>query len=161
MLVNNDVKRGGAVNPVQSNLAPNGSVQSWQAPGSQITATSRGSKRKGHRRLFTILSILVIVMLILAAVRVVSVEGGNNDQLVLKVGNQQQALIDLRQPGIPISPDLFGVNVFPKVGTTSVDSVNGNFTGFMSYNAPIVNGLQNAGIKLLRFPGGSWGEDQP
>ena len=31
----------------------------------------------------------------------------------------------------------------------------------MSYDAPIVNGLQNAGIKLLRFPGGSWGEDQP
>ena len=54
-------------------------------------------------------------MLILAAVRVMSVESGNNDQLVLKVGNQQQALIDLRQPAIPISPYLFGVNVFPKV----------------------------------------------
>ena len=161
MIVNNDVKRGGAVNPVQSNLAPDGSTQNWKGPVSQIAPPSRRSKRKDHRRLLAILSILLLVMLILAAVRVMSVESGNNDQLVLKVGNQQQALIDLRQPGIPISPYLFGVNVFPKSGTTSVDSVKGNFTGFMSYDAPIVDGLQNAGIKLLRFPGGSWGEDQP
>ena len=155
MIVNNDVNRGGVANPVQANVAPNGNDRNWKAPGSQR------SKRKDHRRLFTILSILLLVMLILAAVRVMSVESGNNDQLVLKVGNQQQALIDLRQPAIPISPYLFGVNAFPKSGTRSVDSVNGNFTGFMSYDAPIVNGLQNAGIKLLRFPGGSWGEDQP
>src|SRR5947207_15410310 len=100
-------------------------------------------------------------MLILAAVRLMSVESNNNEQLVLQVVNQQPTLIDLRQPGIPISPYLYGVNVFPKAGTTSIESVNGNFTGFMSYDAPIVDGLQNAGIKLLRFPGGSWGEDQP
>src|SRR5437667_2818352 len=161
MIVNNDVKRGGAVNPVQSMEAPNGAVQNWKAPVLQETLPSRRSKRKDHRRFLTILSILLLVMLILAAVRVMSVESGNNDQLVLKIGNQQQALIDLRQPSIPISPYLFGVNVFPKVGTTSIDSLNGNFTGFMSYDAPIVDGLQNAGIKLLRFPGGSWGEDQP
>jgi hypothetical protein len=161
MIVNNDVKQGGTVNPVQSNKAPNGSVQNWKTPVSQGTPPSRRSQRKDHRRLLAILSILLLVMLILAAVRVMNVESGNNDQLVLKIGNQQQALIDLRQPGIPISPYLFGVNVFPKVGTTSIDSLNGNFTGFMSYDAPIVDGLQNAGIKLLRFPGGSWGEDQP
>ena len=161
MSVKNDVKRGGAVNPVQSKQVPDGSVQNWNGPVSQATPPLRRSKRKDHRRLLAIFSILLLVMLILAAVRVMSVESGNNDQLVLKVGNQQQALIDLRQPGIPISPYLFGVNVFPKSGTTSVDSVNGNFTGFMSYDPPIVDGLQNAGIKLLRFPGGSWGEDQP
>lgn len=161
MIVNNDVKRGETVNPVQPQVTPNGSSQNWRAPASQGIPASRRSKRKDHRRLLAFLSIVVLIMLILAAVRVMSVESGNNDQLVLKVGNQQQALIDLRQPGIPISPYLFGVNVFPKVGTTSIDSVNGNFTGFMSYDAPIVDGLQNAGIKLLRFPGGSWGEDQP
>jgi Glycosyl hydrolases family 39 len=161
MFVNNDVKRGGAENPVQSNQVPNGSVQNWRAPVSQGTPPSGRSKRKDHHRLLAVLSILLLVMLILASVRVISVESGNDDQLILKVGNQQQALIDLRQPGIPISPYLFGVNVFPKVGTTSVDSVNGNYTGFMSYDAPVVDGLQNAGIKLLRFPGGSWGEDQP
>jgi len=155
MIVNNDVKRGGAANPVQANAAPNANDRKWKAHGSQ------GSQRKDRRRLLAILSMVVLVLLILAAVRVMSVESGNNDQLVLNVGDQQQALIDLRQPAIPISPYLFGVNAFPKSGTRSVDSVNGNFTGFMSYDAPIVNGLQNAGIKLLRFPGGSWGEDQP
>ena len=28
----------------------------------------------------------------------------------------------------------------------------------MSYGTPVVNGLQSAHIKLLRFPGGNWGE---
>jgi len=160
MFVNNDVKWGGVENPVQIGEAQNGSAQNWNASLSNGVPPSRRSKRRG-RRLFAIFSVLLLVMLILAAVRVMSMEGGNNDQLVLKIGNQQQALIDLRQPGIPISPYLYGVNVFPEVGTTSIDSVNGNFTGFMSYGAPIVDGLQNANIKLLRFPGGSWGEDQP
>jgi hypothetical protein len=161
MFVNNDVKWGGVVNPVQTSEVQNGSAQNWNASLTKGIPSSRRSKRKGRRRLFAIFSVLLLVMLILAAVRLMSVESGNNDQLVLKIGNQQQALIDLRQPGIPISPYLYGVNVFPKVGTTSIDSVNGNFTGFMSYDAPIVDGLQNASIKLLRFPGGSWGEDQP
>jgi hypothetical protein len=160
MFVNNDVKWGGVENPVQIGEAQNGSAQNWNASLSNGVPPSRRSKRRG-RRLFAIFSVLLLVMLILAAVRVMSMESGNNDQLVLKIGNQQQALIDLRQPGIPISPYLYGVNVFPEVGTTSIDSVNGNFTGFMSYGAPIVDGLQNANIKLLRFPGGSWGEDQP
>jgi hypothetical protein len=161
MINNNNVRRVGAVNSVQINETQNGSTQNWKASLSQGTPLTRRSKRKDHRRLFAILSLLLLVMLILATVRVMSVVSGNNDQLVLKVGNQQQALIDLRQPSIPISPFLYGVNVFPKVGTTSIDSVNGNFTGFMSYDSSIVDGLQKAGIKLLRFPGGSWGEDQP
>ena len=65
---------------------------------------------------FAILSVLLLVMLILAAVRVTSIASSSNDQLVLKIGNQQQALVDLRQ-SIPISPYLFGVNVFPETGT--------------------------------------------
>ena len=160
MFVNYDAKRGGPFDSAQLNEIPNGPGQYWKSPVSQQSPLSRRSKRKDHRRLVMILSILLLFLLILSAVRFMSVESGNNDQLVLNVGNQQQALIDLRQPGIPISPYLFGVNVFPKIGTTSLDSQNGNYTGFMSYDAPVVNGLQSAGIKLLRFPGGSWGEDQ-
>jgi hypothetical protein len=160
MLVDNDINRVGTASPVQYGNGQIGSAQDRKTPGTQGTPPSRRSKSKDRRRLFTILSILLLVTLILAAVRVTSVASGNNDQLVLKIGDQQQALIDLRQ-SIPISPYLFGVNVFPKVGTSSVDSVNGNFTGFMSYDPAIVDGLKNAGIKLLRFPGGSWGEDQP
>jgi hypothetical protein len=161
MLVNDGVNRGGTVNPVRPDQVPNRYNQNWKMPEPQGNPPPQKSRRKDHRRLLAVLSIVLLIMLVLASVRVMSVEGGNDDQLVLKVGNQQQALIDLRQPGTPISPYLFGVNVFPKAGTTSVDSVNGNTTGFMSYDAPIVDGLQSAGIKLLRFPGGSWGEDQP
>src|SRR5574340_268244 len=161
MIVNNDVKRGGTANPVQPDQVPKRSNQNWKVSEPQGTPPSRKSQRKDHRRLLAILSIVLLVVLVFAAVRVMSVESGNDDQLVLKVGNQQQALIDLRQPGAPISPYLFGVNVFPKAGTTSIDSVKGNATGFMSYDAPVVDGLQSAGLKLLRFPGGSWGEDQP
>jgi hypothetical protein len=161
MFANNDVRWGGVVNPVQTTEAQNGSALNWNASPSMGIPPSPRPKRKGPRRLFALFSVLLLLMLILATVRVMSVVSGNNDQLVLKMGNQQQALIDLRQPSSPISPYLYGVNVFPKVGTTSIDSINGNFTGFMSYDAPIVVGLQNAGIKLLRFPGGSWGEDQP
>lgn len=96
-------------------------------------------------------------MLILAAVRVTSVASGTADELVLKLGGQQQALIDLRQ-SVPISPYLFGANVFPEENTR--DALN-NYSGFMSYGPQVVNGLKNAAIKLLRFPGGSWGEAQP
>src|SRR5215472_19060858 len=126
MFVNNGVKRGGTVNAVQPDQVPNTSNQNWRVPEPPGTPPPHKSRRKDHRRLLAVLSIVLLVMLVLASVRVMSVESGNDDQLVLKVGNQQQALIDLRQPGTPISPYLFGVNVFPKVGTTSLDSVNGN-----------------------------------
>lgn len=163
MPVNNDINREGARGEI--NIGPPspfyneqaGSAQGWKGLATPGTPPSRRSIGRG-RSLFTILSILLLVMLVFAATRVTSVISGNNDQLVLKIGDQQQALIDLRQ-SLPISPDLFGVNVFPKVGTSSVDSVKGNTTGFMYYVPQVVNGLQNAGIKLLRFPGGSWGEN--
>lgn len=159
MIINNDVKPEGAVSQVQ-NDDRKGSEQKWKASGTQIAPPSQRLEKKKSRRLFAILSVLLLVLLVLSAVRVTSVASDSNDQLVLKIGDQQQALIDLRQ-SVPISPYLFGVNVFPEVGTTSIDSVQGNFTGFMSYGPEIVNGLKNANIKLLRFPGGSWGEDQP
>lgn len=142
--------------PLQSNDEQAGSMQDWEKLATQETPPSQRSKKK-NRRLYAIFSTILLIMLIFAAVRVMSVASDSNDQLLLKIGDQQQALIDLRQ-SIPISPYLFGVNVFPKEQTNSVDN---NFTGFMSYGPQIVNGLQNAGIKLLRFPGGSWGENQP
>jgi hypothetical protein len=160
MTVKNDVKQEGAVNSVQYGDGRRDSAQDWRNSGTPIAPFPRRSERKVRRPLFAILSMLLLVLLILSAVRVTSVASDSNDQLVLKIGNQQQALIDLRQSS-PSSPYLFGANVFPEVGTTSIDSVDGNFTGFMSYGPEIVNGLKNAGIKLLRFPGGSWGEDQP
>lgn len=157
MTVNNDVKREGAVGPVQYSDGQKSPAQNWKASGTHMAPPSRRSKKKDRRRFFAILSVLLLVMLILATVRVTSVASDSNDQLVLTIGNQQQALVDLRQ-SLPISPYLFGVNVFPQKGTHSVDA---NYTGFMYYGPEVFNGLKNAGVKLLRFPGGSWGEDQP
>jgi hypothetical protein len=156
MPINNDMNPGAAATPDKYYKQQAESTPAWrELVGGGGTPPRRRSKGKG--RLYTILSTLLLVMLIFAAVRVTSVASGNADELVLKVGSQQQALIDLRQ-GLPISPYLFGVNVFPKNQTQ--DALN-QFSGFMSYDPPVVNGLKDAGIKLLRFPGGSWGEDKP
>src|SRR6266581_4517197 len=103
MLVDKDINRGGTVSPAQYGNGQKGTAQNRNAPEALGTTPSRKSKSKDRRGLFAILSVLLLVMLILAAVRMTSVVSGNNDQLVLKIGDQQQALIDLRQ-SIPISP---------------------------------------------------------
>jgi hypothetical protein len=74
--------------------------------------------------------------------------------LIVQVAGQQSSQIDLSQ-GFAISPYLLGSNVFPRAGTSSKDQVD---SGFMSYDQQVILGLQSARIKLLRFPGGNWGE---
>src|SRR5579884_3841367 len=151
MLVNNDVSKGG-VGPQPNGGQRNAAVGWKDLSMQQGNPPSRRVKGKGRRRVLVIAS---VVLLILTSVRVASVTSNTDDQLTLKVAGQQQALVDLRQ-GQPISPYLMGVNVFPQAGSSSVDA---NFTGFMDYSTQIVTGLQGAGVKLLRFPGGNAGED--
>jgi len=107
------------------------------------------------RRLLSIMSIFLFFLLIFAIVRLSMALTPSDDQLEIQVGDQASATVDLRQ-SIPISPYLFGANAFPAINTSSVDQEH---SGFMSYSPPVVNGLQNAHIKLLRFPGGKWGEE--
>jgi hypothetical protein len=110
----------------------------------------------GYRRLFRIVSILLLILLIFLLVHVsTTILSGADDQLLVRIGNQGTTIVDLRQ-GFPVSPYLFGANVFPEQNTSSVDQ---KYNGFMSYSPPVANGLQNAHIQLLRFPGGTWGED--
>ena len=108
-----------------------------------------------HRRVLRALNIPVLITLIFALVRLSMILSASNDQLLVRLGNQGTDIVDLRQ-SLPISPYLFGANVFPEATTSSVDQA---YTGFMSYSPPIANGLQNARIKLLRFPGGGWSEE--
>lgn len=151
MLVNNDVnRRGGAGFDSRSVIDQGASALGWKA----LKPSSRRSKRRTPRRIFAIISIVLLIAIVFAFVRVASVASATDDQLTLTVGSQQAALVDLRQ-SIPISPNLYGVNVFPEVGTSSID---GNYTGFMNYGPEVTTGLRNAGINLLRFPGGSWNE---
>ncbi|HTK08215.1 MAG TPA: hypothetical protein VL485_13670 [Ktedonobacteraceae bacterium] len=74
--------------------------------------------------------------------------------LNVQVGDQQAAQIDLNQ-SFAISPYLLGSNVFPRAGTNSQDQAK---SGFMSYDQQVIRDLNSAHIKLLRFPGGNWGE---
>ena len=153
MLVNNDVSQAGA-----RNFEPHYTNNKGQAAPplgwKELKPTSR-SKGKRRRRILAIASAVLLISLIFTVLRVASIASGNNDQLTLTVGSQQGALLDLRQ-SLPISPYLYGVNVFPPAGSSSIEA---NFTGFMNYGSTVVNSLHSAGINLLRFPGGSWGEN--
>jgi len=95
-----------------------------------------------------------VAALVLVLVRLSSVLSASDDRLDIQVGNQAVSPVDLRQ-SVPISPYLFGANVFPASGTTSVDKQN----GFMDYGPTVADGLRSADVKLLRFPGGAWGEE--
>lgn len=110
--------------------------------------------RRWQRRTFVVLSILLLFLLIFATIRFAAGVSATNDQLFVRVGNQQMMTLDLRQ-SLPISPALLGVNVFPAIGTSSQD----NAIGFMQYSPPLLEGVSAARIKLLRFPGSSWGEE--
>lgn len=110
--------------------------------------------RKKHPLLRTLLIVVVLLGLVVGTVRLFSFVQTSNNQVYIRIGNQQSALLDLRQ-SFPVSPYLLGANVFPASGTTSVA---GTGRGFMNYGPTIVNGLRSAHIKLLRFPGGNWGD---
>ncbi len=134
----------------------NATVQEGENLTGQPISPLRSSKPfVRYRRLFRIVSILLLVLLIFSLVHVSTILSAFDDQLLVQIGNQGTAIVDLRQ-SLPISPYLFGANMFPEANTSSVDQ---EYSGFMSYSPPIANGLQNAHIKLLRFPGGTWGED--
>lgn len=108
---------------------------------------------KRHRAL-RIMVVILSLALILVLVRLIANLSATDDQLLVRIGDQGTGVVDLRQ-GLPISPDLLGANVFPAFNASSVDQVN----GFMDYSPPVTNGLKNAHVNLLRFPGGGWGEE--
>ena len=157
MPVKKDVSQGG-VN--DSGLGQrNGQIQQTQSAlgWKELKPASRKKSGRWRRRLFMLVSTVLLLTLIFASVRAASVASSTNEQLTLTIGGQQSALLDLRQ-SVPISPYINGVNVFPEEGSNSIDAIS---SVFMSYGPEVVNGLQRAGVNLLRFPGGSWGEQQP
>lgn len=156
MSVNNSVSRGGIADPGVSKESKEGSASAalgWK----ELKPSSRRKRGNGRRRLLVIASTVLLIALIFASIRVATIASATNEQLTLTIGSQQSALLDLRQ-SLPISPDLFGVNVFPPEGSNSIDGLS---TGFMNYGPEVVNGIKSAGIQLLRYPGGSWGENVP
>lgn len=143
MTVNNDAARSGPPSARQGE-----SMLGWRE-----LAIRRGPSTSKRRRLLGMLCVLLLILLIFAGIRISTVISPANDQLTIQIGNQQVATVDLRQH-LPISPDLFGANVGPTIGSSSQD----NATGTVYYNPALTTGLKDANIKLLRFPGGNWGE---
>ena len=110
--------------------------------------------RVKRHRILRLMSIILLIALIFALVRLIASVSATDDQLLVRIGDQGTATVDLRQ-SLPISPYLFGANVFPELYTSSADQSS----GFMSYSPDITTGLRSAHLNLLRFPGGGWGDE--
>jgi hypothetical protein len=151
MVVRNDVSRGLDSNSTDASSKDKQHMISG-ANWREIPTQHSSPTRRHH--VLILLTVILLVAIILAGTRLVAGVSGVNDQLYVRIGNQQVVSLDLRQ-SLPINPAVLGVNISPKTGTISKDNVNGS----MEYSLPLIEGLREAQIKLLRFPGGSWGEE--
>ncbi len=135
----------------QANIPDIGQGQFFPDARSPFASTPKS--KKAHP-LYKLLLVILPIVLLYSAVEIASAAYRGNSQLSITIGNQQSGLVDLNQ-SLPVSPYLRGVNVFPQAGSNSLDQTG---SGFMNYGPTIVNGLRSAHIRLLRFPGGEWGE---
>src|SRR5579859_7735615 len=92
--------------------------------GQPVSPVRLPQPRVKRRRILRIMSMILLIALIFALVRLIAILSATDDQLLVQIGNQGTAIVDLRQ-SLPISPYLLGANVFPEFNTNSVDQVNG------------------------------------
>src|SRR5450759_2004767 len=144
MVIRNDVSQSGGGSTAtgstrgESHIGPGGS---WRASAPQGPTL----EQLRRRRLLVLLSVILLIAIILAGVRLAAGASGTNDQLFIRIGNQQVVTLDLRQ-SLPINPAILGVNVFPEIGTISRDNAN----GFMQYSSSMAAGFRYAQIKIMR-----------
>jgi Glycoside hydrolase family 44 len=139
--------------PAQGELGDGAQDQDVVAPRIGYGVYARPRKSLWQRVWRPLMAIAVIAPAVLAT-RIISANAGMGETLAIHVEKQQPVTIDLGSSE-PSSPYVFGVNVFPQEGTQALDGAY----GFMSYDTGTVSGLQDAGITMLRFPGGTWGEE--
>ncbi|GHO72706.1 hypothetical protein KSD_04770 [Ktedonobacter sp. SOSP1-85] len=144
----------GPETPLPAALSSSQGKSFSSSPGNRPPQAPRGTLRRVGKRKY-LLPLFLLVVLILGLVQVASAMTRANMHLLVRIGDVQESDLDLNQ-SLPISPYLFGSNVFPKAGSDSQDQQG---SGFMRYDAGIVAGLRSARIRLLRFPGGEWGEE--
>ncbi|GAC1389979.1 MAG: hypothetical protein NVS4B11_02750 [Ktedonobacteraceae bacterium] len=150
MAFNNSAERSGA-NGSLAQMQQNDGL-GWKDLASRHVPPAQGRRRT----ILAAMSVLLLVVLTFAALRLGAIVSGSDDQLQLHIGSQQGATLDLRQvQGTPISPYLLGANVFPFAGSNSIGEVS---SGFMNYSSFMSTNLRDMHIKLLRYPGGNWGE---
>lgn len=136
-----------------SNMNPTPPLPPQARPAWTPAPAGRPPVRRGSRRLLPLL--LLLCALIIAAASAAADLYRDQTTLAIQVPGQQALQLDLNQ-GFAASPYLLGSNVFPRAGTSAQDQGG---RGFMSYDQRVINGLRSANIKLLRFPGGNWGEE--
>jgi hypothetical protein len=140
------------VNPGQGSTPPG-----WKELAAQRAAMS--PKGKGRRGIVTAVTVILLIMVVLAGIRVYAAVSSTDDQFQVHLGDAATT-VDLRQSFL-INQNLFGVNVFPKKNSISVDKAangNDNYSGFMNYTPLVINDLKGMKINLMRYPGGDWGE---
>src|SRR5258708_6861782 len=130
------------------------SIKRVRLPARPAFPTRVTRPRVKRHRILRLMSLLLLIALLFALVRLIASVSATDDQLLVRLGSQGTATVDLRQ-SLPISPYLFGANVFPELYTSSAD----HSSGFMSYDPAITTGLRSAHLHLLRFPGGGWGDE--
>ena len=119
-----------------------------------ITRVPKKRTKRGKGRWKPLLLILLAGTLIIGGVLAAADVFRSASTLTVQIPDQAETRIDLNQ-SLTLSPYLLGSNVFPLLGTNSKDLTG---QGFMSYDPQVVSGLRSAGVKLLRFPGGNFGE---
>jgi hypothetical protein len=153
MAFNNSAGRNNAMVPMPPQapgMRPGEQGMSWKEMGAQRF------QPKGRRRfLIPVLSIVLLIVFIFAGIRLGAGLTGTNDQIQVRVGDQQSAIVDLRQ-SLPISPQLRGANVFPLANSQDVDGAYS--AAIMTSTAKMTTDIQKMKLGLLRFPGGKIGE---
>jgi hypothetical protein len=149
MILNNDAGRYNMQNmSAKTSTPPRGRSTSTR------TATRLPGKRPQRNARWKLLLLLLAGALVISTVLLVANLLRASTTLAVQVAGQPGIQIDLNQ-SIPLSPYLLGSNAFPETGTIAKDPAG---KGFMSYGQQVILGLRSAGVKLLRFPGGDWGE---
>src|SRR5260370_6886649 len=103
--------------------------------------------RVKRHRILRLMSLILLIALLFALVRLIASVSATDDQLLVRIGDQGTATVDLRQ-GLPISPYLFGANVFPELYTSSADQSS----AFMTYSPPITTTFPTPRLNLLPIP---------
>jgi Glycoside hydrolase family 44 len=128
-------------------------VQGVAAPRIGYGAYARPRKSLWQRVWRSLVATTIIASAALTT-RFLGANAGMSDTLAIHVEKEQPVTIDLRSSE-PRSPYVFGTNVFPQEGTQALDGAY----GFMPYDSGTLSGLKDAGLTMLRFPGGTWGEE--
>lgn len=120
----------------------------------QTTIQRPGQRPRKRNTRWKILLLLLACVLVTTTALITANLLRASTTLSVQVAGQPAGQVDLNQ-SFALSPYLLGSNAFPQTGTSAKDPAG---KGFMSYDQQVTLGLQAAGIKLLRFPGGNWGE---